>query len=108
MDLSYDDSTGFYTIPAFFGDNQQGGEDSKFLIDTISPFVAITEVDCDNCSDNGGGIFDPATSSTFQYVTDPGDSKQINVGELILSGYWGSDQIEIHTNDGSFAWVPEY
>ena len=66
IDLSYDDSTGFYTIPAFFGDNQQGGEDSKFLIDMISPFVAITEVDCDNCSDNGGGIFDPATSSTFQ------------------------------------------
>ena len=32
----------------------------------------------------------------------------MQVGDWTLSGYWGSDMIEIHTNDGSFAWTPEY
>ena len=65
VDLFYDDDEEVYTIPAFFGDNQQGGEDSKFLIDMISPFVAITASNCDNCSDEGSGVFDPSSSSTF-------------------------------------------
>ena len=74
----------------------------------MSPFVAITASNCDNCSDEGGGVFDPSSSSTFVQITDPKDMKQMQVGNLTLNGYWGTDMIEIHTSDGSYAWVPQY
>ena len=72
----------------------------------MSPFVAITASNCDNCSEEGGGVFDPSSSSTFVQITDPKDMKQIQVGNLTLNGYWGSDMIEIHTSEGTIAWAP--
>ena len=64
VDLIYDDDDEVYTMEAYFGDDQQGGD--KFLVDIISPFVAITASSCDNCSDEGSGVFDPSSSSTFK------------------------------------------
>ena len=52
IDLSYnDDYSLLYTIPAFFGSNRQAGQDSLFVVDTTTPFVTISEIGCDNCSD---------------------------------------------------------
>ena len=84
-----------YTIPAYFGSNRQGGVDSQFAIDTSTPFMMITEKDCDNCSysRHGKGIFDPRASHSFTYLTKPDESEDIVIGEYTVTGYWGIDTI---------------
>ena len=52
ISLSYDDSYDpIYTMPAYFGSNDQGGSQSTFVLDTTSPYLSITSKDCDNCSE---------------------------------------------------------
>ena len=96
IDLSYDDDSSLlYTIPAFFGSNRQGGKDSKFVIDTSTPFVTITDKGCDNCSDTrkGEGIFDTKGSISFAYKTKPDEAENLTIGDIEVVGYWGSDLI---------------
>ena len=84
-----------YTIPAYFGSNQQGGLFSQFAIDTSTPFMMITEVTCDNCSysRHGKGIFNPDSSHSFKYLTKPDEEEEIVIGEYTVTGYWGIDTI---------------
>ena len=60
-------------MPAYLGDNDQGGEHSVFLIDMETPFIAVTSKQCDNCKlfGFGGGVFDPETSGSFSYIGVP-------------------------------------
>ena len=72
-----------------------GGNDSKFVIDTTTPYITVTDKSCDNCyEDKGEGIFDVKGSHTFKYITRPEDPEQLQLGETVISGYWGKDKIE--------------
>ena len=71
--------------------------------------MIISDKTCDNCSEKGPGIFDPDSSSTFEYVTIPErDIDQITVGGLILDGYWGKDTIKLHTLDENYLQVENF
>ena len=75
IDLSYNDEyQPVYTLPAYFGSDRQGGSGSSFVLDTTSPYVAITGRFCDNCHGVfGRGVFDTRSSKTFHSVSDPDD-----------------------------------
>ena len=96
LDLDYeDDFLPVYTTPAYFGQKgNMGGNDSKFVIDTTTPYITVTDKGCDNCyEDKDEGVFDVDESRTFQYITRPEEPEQIEIGESVLSGYWGKDKI---------------
>ena len=83
LELTYDDAYSLvFTSPAYFGFNRQGGPDSKFVIDTTTPFLVITDVTCDNCSDtpDGSGDFNSDDSQSFRPVSMPPDEDSITVG----------------------------
>ena len=83
-------------MPARFGSKDEGKHD-KFIIDTATPYMAITSKDCENCGEDGDGdgIFDPDKSDSFEEIGDPDDPIDIDINSLSLEGYWGLDKVEL-------------
>ena len=83
-------------MPAAFGNPPQGDDDTAMLIDTTTPFVAITSKDCDNCKERhgGDGVFDTDNSDTFKSIGSKDNPVTITMSQIELIGYWGQDTIQ--------------
>ena len=99
LNLTYDDEYNpLYTMPAYFGSDEQG-DNSAFLLDTTTPFVAITSNKCHSCQD--GGLFNTKKSKTFVEIGDPKNPESITFAEMEVEGYWGKDTVKLKSDSSS-------